>query len=134
GDHQAFLAFWLLGWAAGELCVLAVVAWQLVGLEQLSIVSGNLVQRVSIAGIGRDREFSGAEIRNLRASPQVIPGWADQRAYWPPLFGSGNGAIAFDYGARTYRIGASLDEAEARQIVATLSRQYPRMVEAAAAR
>src|SRR5215467_13872980 len=129
-----FLAFWLGGWLAGEVCVLAVVGWQLAGLEQLTIVRGNLVQRVSIAGIGHDREFSGAEIRNLRASPQMVPGWADQRAFWPPFLGASNGAIAFDYGAKTYRIGASLDEAEARQIVTTLSRQYPRMVEAAAAR
>src|SRR5262249_38736022 len=134
GDHQAFLAFWLGGWLAGEVCVLAVVGWQLAGLEQLTIVRGNLVQRVSIAGIGHDREFSGAEIRNLRASPQMVPGWAVQRAFWPPFLGASNGAIAFDYGAKTYRIGASLDEAEARQIVATLSKQYPPMVEAAPAR
>lgn len=129
GEHQAFLAFWLVGWALGELCVLAIVLWQLAGLEKLSIVRGNLIQRVSIAGIGRDREFSGTEVRNLRATTPMLTAWMDQRSFVPPTFGSGYGAIAFDYGAKTYRIGAGLDEAEARQVVATLSKQNPRMME-----
>ena len=128
--HQAFMGFWLIGWAVGEICVLAVVLWQLAGLEELSIVHGNLIQRVSIAGLGRNREFSGTEIRNLRVSRPLLSAWIDERSFVPPTFGSGYGAIAFDYGAKTYRIGAGLDEAEARQIVATLSKQNPRMVEA----
>lgn len=129
GEHQAFLAFWLVGWAVGELWVLTIVLWQLTGLEKLFIVHGNLIQRVSIAGFGRNREFRGAEVRNLRATTPMLSAWMDQRSFVPPTFGSGYGAIAFDYGATTYRIGAGLDEAEARQIVATLSKQNPRMVE-----
>ena len=129
GEHQAFLAFWLVGWTIGEVCVLTIVLWQLAGLEKLSIVHGNLIQRVSIAGIGRTREFRGAEIRNLRATTPMLSAWMDQRSFVPPTFGPGYGAIAFDYWAKTYRIGAGLDEAEARQIVATLAKQNPRMVE-----
>ena len=134
GDHQAFLSFWLVGWAVGELCVLAVVAWQLAGLEELSVVRGDLIHRVSIAGVGRSREFTGTEVRHLRTTQPLLSAWLDGRSFSPPLFGSGYGAIAFDYGARTYRIGAGLDEAEAQQIVASLSKQLPRMVESAPAR
>jgi hypothetical protein len=32
----------------------------------------------------------------------------------------GNGTVAFDYGARTYRFGRGIDEAEAKQVVAEL--------------
>src|SRR5687768_10540763 len=64
GDHQAFMAFWLIGWAVGEICVLGIILWQLVGLEELSVIGGNLVHRVSIAGLGRSREFSGANVKN----------------------------------------------------------------------
>ena len=130
GDHQAFMVFWLVGWAVGELWVLAIVLWQLAGLEELSLAQGNLVHRASIAGIGRTREFVGAEVKNLRNSPQLLPAWMDQRSFMPPIFGSGHGAIAFDYGSKTYRVGSGLDEAEARQVVVVLSKQYPRMAEA----
>lgn len=130
GDHQAFMLFWLMGWAVAEIWVLLVVLWQLAGLEQLSVVQGNLVHRASIAGIGRTREFAGAEVKNLRSSPQLLSAWMDRSSFTPPIFGSGNGAIAFDYGAKTYRIGSGLDEAEARQVVLMLSKQYPRMAEA----
>jgi hypothetical protein len=133
GEHQAFMVFWLVAWAVGELWVLVVVLWQLAGLEELLIAQGNLVHRASIAGIGRTREFAGAEVKNLRSSPQMLPFWMDQSSFTPPIFGSGHGAIAFDYGAKTYRVGSGLDEAEARQIVATLSKQYPRMAEAPSA-
>lgn len=63
GEHQAFLTFWLVGWAVGELCVLTIVLWQLADLEELSMVHGNLIQRVSIAGIGRNREDGSAFFR-----------------------------------------------------------------------
>jgi hypothetical protein len=35
------------------------------------------------------------------------------------------GTIAFDYGARTYRFGSGMDEAEARAIVAHLQSRLP---------
>lgn len=35
----------------------------------------------------------------------------------------GVGMIAFDYGARTYRFGRGVDEAEAKQLVAELQRR-----------
>jgi hypothetical protein len=129
GQHQAFTAFWLVGWAVAELCVMVVVLWQIAGVEELSIVHGNLIHRASIAGVGRTREFRGSEIKTLRASPQLFSAWMNQGSFTPPIFGSGYGAIAFDYGTKTYRVGGSLDEAEARQIVATLSKGFPRMAE-----
>jgi hypothetical protein len=35
------------------------------------------------------------------------------------------GAVAFDYGAATFRFGAGIDEAEAKQIVAEIQQKFP---------
>ena len=40
------------------------------------------------------------------------------------LWGVGGGVLAFDYGARTYRFGAGLDEAEAKQVVIAIKQRY----------
>jgi hypothetical protein len=40
----------------------------------------------------------------------------------------GTRTIAFDYGAKTYRFGAGVDEAEAQAIVDTLRERWPSLV------
>jgi hypothetical protein len=40
------------------------------------------------------------------------------------FWGIGGGPVTFDYGARTFRFGASVDEAEARDIVNQLKAQH----------
>jgi len=132
GERDAFLFVWLVGWVMGELYALASVMWQLAGHEEISLSSGNLIHRVAIGGLGRSREFSGANIKHLRTSPQMGSHWMDQRRWMPPLFGAGHGSVAFDYGAKTYRVGAEPDEAEGRLVLAEIRRYFPRMVENAA--
>ena len=129
GSHRAFMVFWLIGWAFGELYALFIILWQLMGREQLTISSKGLVHRVLVGGLNRAREFAAADIRHLRASPQVLSPWMDQRSWMPPVFGAGHGAIAFDYGAKTYRIASGLDEAEARLVLAEIAKYMPKMVE-----
>ena len=46
--------------------------------------------------------------------------WSGAMQFW----GIGGGPIAFDYGSRTFRFGASVDEAEARDIVNQLRAQH----------
>lgn len=131
GEQQVFLLFWLAAWLLGEVYVLIIILWQLAGREELTFSSGNLIHRVAIGSLGRAREFSGSDIRHLRPSPQIALPWMDQMRWMPPIFGSGQGAIAFDYGAKTYRIGAGLDEAEGRLVLAEIQKRFPRMVEGA---
>ena len=61
-------------------------------------------------------------ISNLRVSPQPFNpfNFSASLQFW----GVGGGAIAFDYGARTYRFGGGVDEAEANQIIATIKERY----------
>ena len=129
GDGQAFLIFWLMGWALGEFYALAVVLWQIAGREELVVSSDRLVQRIWLGGLNRAREFTSAAISHVRVSPQLDVMWTNQMRWVPPLFGSGTGAIAFDYGAKTYRVGAGLDEAEGRLVVDQLRSYFPRLVE-----
>ncbi len=37
----------------------------------------------------------------------------------------GEGLIAFDYGARTFRIGSGVDEAEAKQVILIIQQRFP---------
>ncbi len=45
-------------------------------------------------------------------------------SYYPWL-GNSVGTLAFDYGAKTFRFGAGIDEAEAKQIVAEIQNKFP---------
>jgi hypothetical protein len=132
GPERAFLFFWLIGWLCGELYAIAIVMWQLAGREELTFSGSNVRHRVAAAGLGRTRDFDGAAIKRLRSAPQLSSPWMDQTRWMPPLFGGGHGGIAFDYGAKTYRVGAALDEAESALVLAEVQKQFPRMLEAKA--
>lgn len=148
-----FLAFWLCGWAVaevmvanqfmkgdsppeGELFMLAwfgvwtiggVVAiyawlWQLIGKEIVTVHGQTFITRRDIGGLGFDKEYSLVQMRDLRmrfvaASPLELSSSFQ-------LWGIGGGVIAFDYGGRTIRFGAGLDDAEARQVVAAITQRY----------
>jgi hypothetical protein len=42
-----------------------------------------------------------------------------------PAQSFGGGTIAFDYGAKTFRFGGGLDEAEASHLIELLKSRYP---------
>lgn len=122
----AFLSFWLVGWTLGGLFALGTVLWQLAGREVVTATSSALLYRIEVFGVGISRSYGASYIKNLRATePSISPTW-NQRRMLPPLFGPGNGLIAFDYGARTIRIGSSLEEAEAKSLVDSLIQHLPR--------
>ena len=124
GPQQTFMKFWLIGWVCGEGFAACTLAWQLAGKEELVFRGAHLLHRVSVFGLGRTREFSSAQVRDIRTVPQVLIPW-HERLLMPPPFGQGYGAIAFDFDAKTYRVGASLQDAEAKEIVAELQKRLP---------
>lgn len=117
----AFLIMWCLLWYGGGLLALLWVLWQICGREVVTAKPDGLFLRREVFGLGRTRGYVAAQVRNLRLAPR--PAWwegfvarsADPFAQW-----LGEGAIAFDYGSRTVRFGAGVDEAEAADITATL--------------
>jgi uncharacterized membrane protein len=148
-----FLAFWLCGWAVaevmvanqflkgdsppeGELFMLAwfgvwtvggVVAfyawlWQLMGKEMLTVRGQTFKIRRDVGGFGFDKEYNLIQMRELRIGSVGSSPLAFSSSF--QLWGVGGGVISFDHGERTYRFGAGLDEAEAKQIVTAIKQRF----------
>ena len=89
--------------------------WMLAGREVISFKMPSLVVRRELLGLGRSQEFDLSLVKDLRASQEVLN--SSNLSSGLRNFGFGGGAIAFDYGPKTYRFGAGLDEAEAKSVV-----------------
>lgn len=125
GPGPWFMGLWLFGWTAGGLWAMYTLGLMLTGKELvfLNRMQACLALQQRVWGIGgRTREYALGQIRRLRASTEGISayGFTAQR---PTMMGVRT--VAFDYGARTYRFGAGLDEAEAQLIVDALRERWP---------
>ena len=109
-------------WTVGRGFVLLAWFWMLAGRERVILKPSSLVHRREIFGIGPSSEYDLAHITNLRVSPQSLSPWS--RGANIRDWGPGGGIVAFDYGARTIRFGASIDEAEGSMIVNQLRQRY----------
>jgi hypothetical protein len=143
----AFLPAWLVGWAVGEVAVLGKLVtdppdageglflfvwlvlwsiagvlfiffwlWNLAGKEIVALDEEALTVRYALGPSGWTRRFDRREVRDLRVSASGMTDFRSSIGWWLGGFGT----ISFDYGARTYRFGRGVDEAEAKQIVAEL--------------
>ena len=129
GDGKApvaFMTFWLIGWTIGGASVLVTIAWQLAGREVITVNGATLSHRIEMFGVGHSRLYRSSEVKNIRATEFSTSLFTNQRSWFPPMFGSGYGPVAFDYGARTIRVAPSLEEAEAKMLVRQLASRLPR--------
>jgi len=122
---KAFLTMWLLLWTAAGAFVIYTWLWLVSGREVLLFDATSLTVSRETALFARARNFDAHNVRDLRASPTTAP-WSlmDARSSFV-IWGLTGGHIAFDYGAKTYRFGAGIDEAEAKQIVKQILERYP---------
>jgi hypothetical protein len=116
GGAGMFLVVWLTMWTVGGAIALLTLAWTIAGKEVLAVGSGLLTHRRQIGPIGITRAYDAHQVRDLRVTPVPEPRWG--RSQNP--FSITDGPIAFDYGAKTIRVGAGVDEAEAKSLVETL--------------
>lgn len=125
GGPTPFMLFWLAGWTAGGAMALFTFLWQLAGSETIAVSGESLSVWQSLFGLHLPpRVYSTAHIRDLRVPVLDVPttfGWSRRQYVW----GTGPGAIAFDYGARTIHIAAGADEAEAKLMIAAICLRYP---------
>jgi hypothetical protein len=121
--QSAFLSVWLVMWTVGGVVVASLLMWQLGGREVILADSVSISQRIEAFGIGLTRNYTLSECRDLRAVPRINNPAARRQALFPWSADTGFGSIAFDYGARTIRFAPGLDEAEAKMLVADLSRR-----------
>lgn len=112
----AFLAFWLIAWTVGGALILRAWLSNLVGREVVEVGGGSLKLCKKLGPFSRKREFDLQHVGNLRVSPSpAAPGTGRARQIYASA-----GAVAFDYGSRTFRFGGQLDDAEATEVVSAL--------------
>jgi hypothetical protein len=118
-----FMVVWLGGWSIGGMFVAYTWLWTAVGREIVSIAEGALKIKRDVLGLGPTREYDLSRVQNLRVSAGTPDpfGWsASTRSWGMPQAG----VVAFDYGAKTFRFGGSIDEAEGTQIVRELMERH----------
>jgi hypothetical protein len=113
-----FTAAWLAAWTLGGVFAIYAWLWMVGGREVIRLRPTSLSVKREVFGMGRSREYDLNYVKNLRvaAEPTYTWDWIGAMRFW----GLAGGPVAFDYGARTYRFGNGVDEAEGHQIVEAL--------------
>jgi hypothetical protein len=122
-----FIAIALVWWIVCGIFGNFAFLWQLLGRETIDITDYSITIKRTVLGIGSAKEYSAEYIKDLRLMPTELDdlfGWLSWERMWS-RWGIETGTIAFDYGAQTFKIGAGLDEAEAKQIILIIQRRYP---------
>ena len=111
-------------WTVAGAFLLYNLFWQVFGKEEIQVTALSIMISHVVLGYKRSKEFLAENIRDLGLARVSMRDLLYRR--WPfPLLGSDAGSISFDYGARTYRFAASLDDAEAKQLIAAVQQKYP---------
>lgn len=121
-EGEWFMLAWFGVWTVGGLFAIYALLWQIMGKEIVTVHGQAFRTRHDIGGFGFNKDYDLVQMRDLRAT-QVGFNPLDISSSLQ-LWGIGGGVIAFEYGARTYRFGAGLDEAEAKQVVTAIKQRY----------
>ena len=121
-EGEFFMLTWLGVWTMGGAIAIYAWLWQLMGKELLAVRGQAFRIRRDIGGIGRDKEYSLIQMRDLRVGRVGASPFDLSSSF--QLWGIGGGVIAFDHGEKTYRFGAGLDEAEATQVVTSIKQRF----------
>jgi hypothetical protein len=126
-----FLLAWLGAWTVGGAFAIYTWVWAVSGRERVTLSPTVLTLSREVLRYGRSKDFDLAHVSNLRAAPQSFSPFDMSAGF--QMWGLSGGPIAFDYGAKTFRFGASLDEAEARKVVSALASRNPAITRGGAA-
>jgi len=120
-----FMLAWLGGWTIGGAFAIFTWVWMLAGQERITLRSDALIHRREVFGLGLSREYGLTSIRDLRIAQQPASSFssANSLQFW----GISGGLVAFDYGSRTIQFGASLEEAEAKSILKSITSRSPNL-------
>ena len=112
---KAVLLCWLLAWTLAGGFAAYTCLWMLAGRERIVLRPQSLVIGREVFGLGRTREYDLTQVKNFRvaAAARGLFAWTASARFW----GLGGGPIAFDYGTKTVRVAAAVNEPEAIQIV-----------------
>lgn len=119
---QFFLLVWLAMWTLGGVWALVTFLWAVAGKEIIELNSTTLKHRKQIPIFSRSRDYAVASIANLRPASVPQPTAAEQHNMTTAM-NFKDGAIAFDYGRATHRLGADLDEADAKYVIGEMCKR-----------
>ena len=120
-EGESMMFAWLGVWTVGGLLAIYAWLWQVMGKEIVTVHGQRFTIRRDIGGFGFDKEYDLQQMRDLRVVPAGFHPLDVSAAL--QLWGIGGGVIAFDYGARTSRFGAGLDESEAQRVVTAIKKR-----------
>jgi len=121
-EGESFMLAWFAVWTVGGLLAIYAWLWQVGGKEIVTVQGHTFTTRRDVGGFGFDKEYDLLQMRDLRAV-QVGFNPLDISSSLQ-LWGIGGGVIAFDYGAKTIRFGAGLDEAEAKEVLTAITQRF----------
>ena len=121
-EGESFMLAWFVVWTVGGLLAIYAWLWQVVGKEIVAVHGQTFTTRRDVGGFGFDKEYDLLQMRDLRVEPVGFNPLDFSAAL--QLWGIGGGVIAFDYGARTVRFGAGLDEAGAKEVVTAIQQRF----------
>jgi len=119
-DAQSLLLTWFAVWTVGGLSAIYAFLWQAIGKEMAAVQGQVLITRRDIGGFGFNKAYDCSRIQDLRVGQAGFNPLDISAAF--QLWGVGGGRVVFEYGAKTHRFGASLDEAEAAHVVTAMKK------------
>lgn len=126
GDHVGidfFTLIWLIGWTIGGVFISAVLLWSVLGQETIVVERRFLSLSKGLKDFGlRKRSYDLRTMDHLELNHE--PNKAGNYGAAGVFFGLIGGKIRFDYGMRTIKFGAGIDEAEARHLIDLIKARY----------
>ena len=120
--ENLFMIAWLAMWTVGGALAWSAWIYQFKGKEIIIRDNQYLHHKRDFVIFKRSKEYLNAHIKDIRLSQSI-------RNYYPmnseqalEFWGMGGGLISFNYGAKTIRMGAGIDEAEVPPIVEVLKK------------
>ena len=125
GAPLSFIGLLVIGAAMGlfaSFWALRDLHWYFHGQEVIAFSANGIRVEMVNSWLSRPRVFRGEHIRGLRVAPLIYRSeerlaWLHQPGRW--------GALAFDYGAGSYRFGNNLGSAEAAELLQLILKQFP---------
>jgi len=114
---------WFIFWNLLGAFLLYNLFWQLIGKEEIRITSQSITISQVILGYKRSKEYLAEHMKEFGIARATMHELMFRREGFP--IGSNLGMISFDYGARTFKFAGSIEEAEAKQIIAEIQQKFP---------
>ena len=122
GAPKLFMLAWLCGWTVGGAFAIYAWLWNVKGQEIVNLSSTELQHVRRLPFFQRSKEYDLSAVSKLRAQAPDRSIFGTRNGM--EFWGISGGSVVFDYGHSTHKFGAQLDEAEANHIVTTIKQRY----------